>query len=143
MAVRIKFGDGSEIETDSAAEAVEVYRELAGLAPAIESEDDSEEIAPRKVELGNKAKTMLRTLMALEPEAGESTVDLAKKLGLGDPKGLAAITRQIRAWARWSFGLDGSQCVSRFRDSKTGQSCILLEPELRGRIKGHEKVLLG
>lgn len=143
MAIRFKL-HGIDFETDSAKEARELVDSLP--SPSGRSsrtitnppqEEDEEGTDGQAVELGTNAKEMIRLLLPLEQAHGMTTTSVAEKINVNGPKGLAAVTRQIRAWALQLWNLD-RDCVERFYDSSIGESAIMLSEELKKRIKGHE-----
>jgi hypothetical protein len=156
MAIRLKLPGGVEIETDSSDEAVEVYQQLrASLSGNLMAEDDEVDHAnqdandddegnnadAREVSLGANAKAMLKILMGTTAGTGRSTSFIAENIGVNGPKGLAGVTRQIKAWGKQTFGLDADDCIYRFR-SQQGNNCLKIADELRAKIKGHEVELL-
>lgn len=139
MAIRLKV-DGMEVETDSAAEAIEMYRQIKkfnknGSAPLAVPQRTDTLSNPATITLGSNAKKMVRFLLARSN--GERTTVVAQELGVNGPKGLAAVTRQIRAWGKASFHLNDEQCVHR------SQGVISIPEPLANKLRGHEKELLG
>jgi hypothetical protein len=146
MAIRLKL-DGLDIETDSAAEALEMYRQIAKmngtraskLSPYVQAPASAHEPATG-VMLGNNAKKMIRLLLG-RPD-GELTTVVAAEIGVNGPKGLAAVTRQIRAWGKARFQLDDEQCVQGLL-GKNGERLTSIAGPLASKVRGHEKELLG
>jgi hypothetical protein len=142
MAIRLKT-HGVEFETDSTAEAMEVYRQLAKMngqaapEPTQRNKPSSPPSPgePEELVLGSKAKGALRLLM-LKGGLREATDIVAAHIGVNGAKGLAAITRQIRAWGKARFSLGDEQCVL------TADGVISIPEPMASKLRGHEKEFL-
>ena len=82
MAIRIKL-PGMEIETDSAVEAMEIYRELAKKHQVARDSDESDEgddpdedTSVRDVSLGTHSIALLKLLLDVSPGHGKSTASV-------------------------------------------------------------------
>jgi hypothetical protein len=143
MAIRIRLPGGVEIETDSAAEAVEIYHQLPNVNGSVHAaEPRREEPLGRAKALGRNAKAMLKILLLKRD--GEETGSIAKQIGVAGAHGLAALTRQIRNWGAMTYDLDRNECVlKRKRPLPDGtlQNYAVLGEQFANKIRGHEKEL--
>jgi hypothetical protein len=149
MAIRLKL-NGLDIETDSAKEAVEMYRYLSTTNGHESSASKRGPGRPRKpapaIE-SNSADAVLdgyglkMVKLLLNKRDGEDTEVIAREIGVNGPKGLASPTRQVRNWASAQFSI-GDECVLREKRSD-GRSYTKLSDALIQKIRGHEKELFG
>jgi hypothetical protein len=101
MAIRLRLKDGTDVESDSAEELVKFYHSysqngkapvpkpvpgLMGKAPVIGTESIPE----------NAAK-LVRILLGARD--GMTTVELAQKLGVSNPKGIGGFVTSLTKWA--------------------------------------------
>jgi hypothetical protein len=154
MAFRIKV-NGIDMEADTAAEAMELYRAFSGTTnghqpqpPSVARQSINQRVSDSgDTALGDYARAAVKFLLS-RPN-GERTEALADAVGMTGPhktKGLASVTRQIREWGANTFGLDYSRdCVLKERRDFNGEpvSYHMLSGKLVEKLRGREKELLG